>query len=112
MGYKVVALSSSGAKRELALQLGAHEYLDGSKVNQVEALQAMGGAKVVLCNVAKAQMAFDLIPALAVEGQLVLLALTADSGTFNPGTQTISCYICTNLTAHPPQCFWSPRDRW
>ena len=85
MGYKTVALSSSGAKRELALQLGAHEYLDGSKVDQVAALQALGGAKVILCKVPRAQMAFDLIPALAVEGQLVLLALTPDCGTFNPG---------------------------
>lgn len=39
MGFRVVALSSSDSKREMAKKLGAHEYLDGSKVDQAEELQ-------------------------------------------------------------------------
>lgn len=49
-GYKVVALSTSGAKEELAKKLGAHVYVDGSKEDQAEALQKLGGAKVILGN--------------------------------------------------------------
>lgn len=46
MGYRTVALSSSSAKASLASQLGADDYIDTSKVNVVDALQKMGGAKV------------------------------------------------------------------
>ena len=48
MGYHVVALSSGDSKKALALELGAHDYLDGSKVDQAAELQKMGGAKVIL----------------------------------------------------------------
>lgn len=50
MGFRTVALSTSSDKKDLALQLGAHDYLDGSKVNTVEELQKMGGAKVIICS--------------------------------------------------------------
>lgn len=48
MGYRVVALSSGEGKRDLAMKLGAHDYLDGSAVDQAAELQKMGGAKVIL----------------------------------------------------------------
>ncbi|GBE84465.1 Alcohol dehydrogenase patD [Sparassis crispa] len=76
MGYRVVALSSSGAKRHLALELGAYEYLDGSKVNQAEALQQLGGAKVIMCTAPNSSVIQELVQALAVDGELLLLALT------------------------------------
>ncbi|KAJ3715208.1 chaperonin 10-like protein [Lentinula raphanica] len=37
MGYKVVALSQSSSKKDLATKLGADYYLDGSQVNHVGA---------------------------------------------------------------------------
>lgn len=43
MGYRVVALSSSDAKRDFAHKLGAHDYIDGSKEDQGAALAKMGG---------------------------------------------------------------------
>jgi hypothetical protein len=46
MGYRTVALSSSASKEGLATELGAHDYIDGSKVDQADALQKLGGAKV------------------------------------------------------------------
>ena len=48
MGYRTVALSSSGSKKDLAMKLGAHDYLDGSKVDQAAELQKLGGAKVIV----------------------------------------------------------------
>jgi D-arabinose 1-dehydrogenase-like Zn-dependent alcohol dehydrogenase len=47
-GCHVVALSSSDSKKDLAKELGAQTYLDGSKVNQAEELAKLGGAKVWL----------------------------------------------------------------
>jgi NADPH:quinone reductase-like Zn-dependent oxidoreductase len=40
MGYRVVALSSSGEKEHFAKKLGAHDYIDGSKGDPVEAQEA------------------------------------------------------------------------
>jgi hypothetical protein len=50
MGYRTVALSSSASKETLAAKLGAHDYIDGSKVDQVDTLQKLGGAKVKICD--------------------------------------------------------------
>ncbi|KAI5475316.1 GroES-like protein [Pseudohyphozyma bogoriensis] len=72
MGFKTVALSNSGAKAALAKELGAHEYIDGSKVDQAEALQKMGGAKVVLGLAPSGKAMEALIPGLAPNGQLCL----------------------------------------
>ncbi|TFK50270.1 GroES-like protein [Heliocybe sulcata] len=78
MGFKTVALSSSESKRELATQLGAHIYLDGSKVNQTEELRKMGGAKLIVATVPNAKVTRELVHGLAVEGTLLLLSVTAE----------------------------------
>jgi D-arabinose 1-dehydrogenase-like Zn-dependent alcohol dehydrogenase len=74
MGFRTVALSSSSAKESLSRSLGASEYLDGSKVNQAEALKAMGGAKLILCTAPNADIVNGLVDGLAVDGTLMLLA--------------------------------------
>lgn len=74
MGYRTVALSSSGAKQSLAMSLGAHDYIDGSKENQAEALQKMGGAKVVLCTAPSADVIQELLPCFAPGGIMLLIA--------------------------------------
>ncbi|KAJ3307725.1 hypothetical protein HDU93_005939 [Gonapodya sp. JEL0774] len=45
-GFRTVAISSSDAKRELALKLGAQEYINSSKQDAVAELKNLGGAKV------------------------------------------------------------------
>ncbi|KAI0722069.1 chaperonin 10-like protein [Fomitopsis betulina] len=79
MGYRVVALSSSPAKAELARELGAEVYLDGSKVNQAEALQQLGGANLIMCTAPNSEIIRGLLPGLAVNGELLILALTDDA---------------------------------
>ncbi|KAI5480336.1 hypothetical protein MNV49_000911 [Pseudohyphozyma bogoriensis] len=78
MGYRTVALSTSADKEALAKQLGAHEYIDGSKVNQAEALKKLGGAKVILGVAPSAKAMESLIGGLAVDGQLLVLAIAED----------------------------------
>ncbi|CDO74969.1 hypothetical protein BN946_scf184945.g41 [Trametes cinnabarina] len=75
MGYRVVALSSGSSKEALARQLGAHEYIDGSKQDQADALKALGGAKVIICTAPNAEVIGKLIPALAPDGTMLLIAL-------------------------------------
>ena len=84
MGYRAVALSSSPAKESLARQLGAHEYIDGSKVDQAEALKSLGGAKVIMCTAPNADVIQKLMPGLAIDGTLLLLALESTPITVSP----------------------------
>ncbi|BGP30493.1 hypothetical protein JCM10296v2_002248 [Rhodotorula toruloides] len=78
MGYKVVALSQSASKKDLAAQLGAHLYIDASKENQAGAFNKMGGAKVIVATAPDAASISSLIPALSVDGTLLLLAASGD----------------------------------
>jgi len=85
MGYKTVALSSGSSKKELATKLGAQVYLDSSKVDQVQELQKLGGAKVILCTAPSSEVIQNLLPALDLDGQLVILALPHEPATINLG---------------------------
>ena len=86
MGYRVVALSSGASKELLARELGAHEYIDGSQVDQAEALQALGGAKVIMCTANAPELMQKLIPGLAVDGTLLLLTVDDKQFSISPRT--------------------------
>ncbi|EED82256.1 predicted protein [Postia placenta Mad-698-R] len=79
MGYRPIALSSSDAKEELSKTLGAEVYVDGSKVDQAEALQELGGAKLIMCTAPNADVIRTLLPGLAVGGELCVVALTGEA---------------------------------
>src|SRR5207302_7760327 len=55
MGFRTIAISRGADKRELALQLGAHEYIDTNKVAAAEGLQKLGGADLVLATAPNAE---------------------------------------------------------
>ena len=74
MGYKVVALSSSGAKEKFAMDLGAHVYVDGSKEDHAEALQKMGGADMIVSTAPNPEIMGGLVNGLGAQGKLVLLS--------------------------------------
>jgi propanol-preferring alcohol dehydrogenase len=48
MGFEVVAIARGTDTAELAKKLGAHHYIDNAATDPAEALQALGGAKVIL----------------------------------------------------------------
>jgi propanol-preferring alcohol dehydrogenase len=48
MGFEVVAIARGKDKAELAKKLGAHHYIDSAASDPAAALQALGGAKVIL----------------------------------------------------------------
>lgn len=74
MGYKVVALSSTGGKEKFAKDLGAHVYVDASKENHAEALMKMGGAAMIVSTAPNADVMGDLVNGLAPGGKLIVLA--------------------------------------
>ena len=48
MGFEVVAIARGSNTAELARKLGAHHYIDSAATDPAVALQALGGAKVIL----------------------------------------------------------------
>ena len=74
MGYKVVAVSSSAAKEKFARDLGAHEYIDGSKEDVTEALQKLGGASCVMLTAPSEKLIPGLLSGLGPLGKLLILA--------------------------------------
>lgn len=74
MGYKVVAVSRGTEKEAFARELGAHEYIDSSKVDPGTALQAMGGAGLVVTTAQSAEAVSGLLAGLGVLGKLLILS--------------------------------------
>jgi len=78
LGFRTVALSRGGDKRALALELGAHEYIDTDKGDPAAALRKLGGAKVILATAPSAQLTGKLVDGLARNGTLVVLGATPE----------------------------------
>lgn len=74
MGFRVVALSTSAGKEDFAKQLGASDYVDGSKQDAAEALQSMGGASLIVTTAPRAKAFEPLIEGLRSYGTLLILA--------------------------------------
>lgn len=77
-GCKVVALSRGEAKKELALELGAHQYIDTEAANASEELQKMGGAKVILSTAPSSDAITSVVDGLGRNGQLMIVAAAND----------------------------------
>ncbi|NOK38869.1 alcohol dehydrogenase [Corallococcus exercitus] len=77
-GYRTVAISRGADKRSLALELGAHEYIDTEKGSAAEALQKMGGARVIMMTASSSSLAGELLGGLGRNGTLLLLGAGAE----------------------------------
>lgn len=73
MGFHTVALSRGTDKKDLALQLGADRYIDTEAEDAVEALQALGGARVIVATAPNPKLMSSVIDGLGVNGQLLVL---------------------------------------
>ena len=74
MGYRVVALSSSASKESFARELGAHDYVDGSKTDQGEYLNRLGGAGMIVSTAPNGAVIGQLIAGLGPRGKLLILS--------------------------------------
>ena len=75
-GFEVVAISRGNDKKTLALELGAHHYIDSAKDNVPAALQALGGAKVIIATAPSAKAISPLIGGLCKDGELIIAAVS------------------------------------
>lgn len=78
LGYRAVAISRGADKRKLVTELGAHEYIDTEKGDVGKALQALGGARVIMMTASSSSLAADMIGGLGRDGVLLLLGAGAE----------------------------------
>ena len=83
-GFRTVAISRGPQKEALARQLGAHHYIDGDAEDVGKALQALGGAKVVIATAPNAKAISAAANGLAYGGEVVIVAGSAEKLDLSP----------------------------
>ncbi|EGG22378.1 hypothetical protein DFA_04496 [Cavenderia fasciculata] len=78
LGFEVIAISSGDAKEKLAKELGAHHYINSSKLDVVGRLQALGNIKCIMCTAPAKEAVEELSKALGFNGTLLLLSIFSD----------------------------------
>lgn len=73
-GFHTIAISRGEQKKALALELGAHLYIDAEREDAAKILQGLGGAKVILATAPNAKAISALVNGLAWEGAIVCVA--------------------------------------
>ncbi|MCW2918065.1 MAG: adhA2 [Actinomycetia bacterium] len=78
-GFETVAIAREAGKADFAKQLGAHHYIDSTADTTVaDALQSLGGAKVVLATAADSDAITATVDGLSPRGELVVIGADAD----------------------------------
>ena len=98
MGFETIAIARGTAKAEDARELGAHHYIDSTSGDVAEALQALGGAAVVLGTAGNSAAMADTIGGLLPQGELITIGVTADPLPISP-IQLITPGL--SVTGHP-----------
>ncbi len=78
MGMRTVAISTSDSKKELAKELGAHHFINTGKEDPAEALQKLGGAKLILATAPYSDAITAVVNGLGLDGKLLAVAATVD----------------------------------
>jgi D-arabinose 1-dehydrogenase-like Zn-dependent alcohol dehydrogenase len=73
MGFVTVALNRGTDKQALASKLGAHHYVDTSAGSPAEALQQLGGVRLVLATAPDAKSISALVGGLGPGGKLLVV---------------------------------------
>jgi propanol-preferring alcohol dehydrogenase len=78
MGFEVAAIARGAGTAELAKKLGAHHYIDSAASNPAEALQSLGGAKVILVTASSGKTVAETFKGLRPGGVSVVLGVSPD----------------------------------
>jgi D-arabinose 1-dehydrogenase-like Zn-dependent alcohol dehydrogenase len=84
MGFRTVAIGRGGDKEALAKKLGAHHYIDTATAAPAAALQALGGAHVILATAPDSKAISELVDGLGPDGKLVIVGATPDPVSATP----------------------------
>ncbi|WP_433455456.1 alcohol dehydrogenase catalytic domain-containing protein [Streptomyces sp. CA-142005] len=99
MGFETVAIARGAEKADFAKQLGAHHYVDSTSGTPVaEALQSLGGARVVLATAGNSEAITATVPGLAPRGELVVIGADTTPLGVTPSQMLMGAYV---LRGHP-----------
>jgi D-arabinose 1-dehydrogenase-like Zn-dependent alcohol dehydrogenase len=77
-GYQVAAIGRGPENAALAKKLGASVYIDSKSTNAAEALQKLGGARVILATAPSSKAMSELIDGLGPNGKLMVIGAAFD----------------------------------
>jgi D-arabinose 1-dehydrogenase-like Zn-dependent alcohol dehydrogenase len=102
-GYKVAAVGRGAGNAALARSLGASVYIDSIASNPAKALQALGGARVILATAPSAKAMSEVFDGLAPNGSLMVIGAGFDALAITPiqlitGCRTIQGWIAGTPT--------------
>jgi D-arabinose 1-dehydrogenase-like Zn-dependent alcohol dehydrogenase len=78
MGFKTIAIARGPDKAKLALELGAHRYIDSKAEDAAKILTELGGAKVILATVTNAKAMSVLINGLGADSKLLVVGASPE----------------------------------
>jgi D-arabinose 1-dehydrogenase-like Zn-dependent alcohol dehydrogenase len=77
-GYKVAAIGRGPENASLAKKLGASVFIDSQSTKAAEALQKLGGARVILATAPNSKAMSELIDGLGPNGKLMVIGAAFD----------------------------------
>jgi D-arabinose 1-dehydrogenase-like Zn-dependent alcohol dehydrogenase len=78
MGYRTVAIARGEDKAKLAMELGAHEYVDSTRQDPAAALQLLGGARVILATATSGAAMTVVLGGLGRNGKMIIVGVSQD----------------------------------
>ncbi len=78
MGFETVAIARGTDKRDQALALGAHHYVDSTASDVAAALQELGGATTILATVTAPDAMSAAVGGLRPRGRMVVVGASAE----------------------------------
>lgn len=78
MGFRTVAIARGTEKRDFALSLGAHHYIDSTATDIAQTLQDLGGARVIAATAANSDAIGAALGGLGGYGELLVLAAVSE----------------------------------
>jgi D-arabinose 1-dehydrogenase-like Zn-dependent alcohol dehydrogenase len=79
MGFRTVAIARGKDKEKLALELGAHHYIDSQTQDAAKVLTELGGAKVILATATSGKAMTPLVDGLGIDGTLIVLGASPEA---------------------------------
>lgn len=99
MGFETVAIDRGADKADFAKQLGAHHYVDSTAGTAVpDALQSLGGARVVLATVPNSAAIAATLEGLRPRGELVVIGADVEPLGISPAQILMSGKV---IRGHP-----------
>jgi alcohol dehydrogenase, propanol-preferring len=78
MGFEVAAIGRGSERTELAKKLGAHHYIDSATMDVGQALQALGGAAVVVATAPSGKATSAIVTGVRPRGHVIAIGVAPD----------------------------------